>query len=412
MKKKPNQYFERVILEYKSSSLGILKFRALAVKDIIYFEELLDKKLTNKGFSLKALFNQLDAKISYKEFLAINDSELRNILIQFTRKNKHIYKFYSTVKSPDEYYKFKKSIELFLDEQLKRILSLSVSVTKQLESAEKIILQSLAIPKITIPKIVIPALPKFTIPKFPKIDIPDFSKQLGILNDSFSKVIEKQLETWQYFDIEFKKISKKSLKNLKKYNWFINGSMPVSFIAETAKAKNSKEMKLFFINYHLYKNCKYLEDYLLDWKKNPLFKKRVKILSDTIKIFKENVSNKTVNINNIVIPVLINQIEGLRQDYLKSKGIKQTENYQWQDPKTKKTLKWSDFFNKFLKGTDEFTELTFRIFSDILFPSKNKKLAIINFNRHRISHGINTRYGTVETTIRCFMILEFISELP
>ena len=66
------------------------------------------------------------------------------------------------------------------------------------------------------------------------------------------KVFQYQSKLWQNFAVQYKKVSKKSLKNLKRYNWFINASMPALFIAETAKMKNAKDMKELFIFYHTY----------------------------------------------------------------------------------------------------------------------------------------------------------------
>jgi len=254
-------------------------------------------------------------------------------------------------------------------------------------------------------------IPKIPIFNIPKIVLPDFSRQFRILNESFFSVFEQQSKLWENFAVQYKKVSKKSLINLKKYNWFINASMPASFIAETAKAKNSKEMKELFISYHLYENCNTLDAYYLNWSKKALFKKRLKILRDTINLFKENYKNRNININSIIIPVLINQIEGIKHDYMKSKGFQNISPTQYRNPNTNQNVSWKDVFNDALQNQDDFTKLIGSIFEKILFQKETDKAPIINFSRHKISHGAIVRYGTIETTVRCFMILEFLSEM-
>jgi hypothetical protein len=291
------------------------------------------------------------------------------------------------------------------------------SINKQFEPMKKIFAQSNAFSNIikqqsAISRLLsqswIPKIPKFNIPK---IILPDFSKQFKILNESFFRVFEQQSKLWENFAVQYKKVSKKSLKNLKKYNWFINSSMPASFIAETAKAKNSKEMKELFISYHLYENCKTLDAHYINWSKKALFKKRLKILRDTINLFKENYKKKNININSIIIPVLINQIEGIKHDYMKSKGFQNISATQYRDPNTNQNVSWKDVFNDALQNQDDFTKLIGSIFEKILFQKETDKAPIINFSRHKISHGAIVRYGTIENTVRCFMILEFLSEM-
>ena len=404
---KSKYFIEKIILKFKSS-IGLIEFRYITFKDNYFFQKL-DKSLSDKDFSVRAIFNQLETNIDFDKFSTISEQELKDIIDVYVKKSNSIYNHYSKMDSEDIFLKFKKSILLYLDEQRKRMEAIGKLITQQFESTRRIIEQSIALPKL-IPNMI---LPKIVFPKIeiPKLILPDFSRQLKILDTSFFKIFQKQSNLWQTFAVQYKKISKKSLRNLKKYSWFINESMPATFIAETAKMKNAKDMKELFIFYHTYDNCKTLDVYFSEWKKNPLFKKRMKLLYDAITLFRKNYGNKNLNINNIVIPVLINQIEGLRQDYLKSKGLIHVGKNSWQDPKTKKTVKWTDLFNDALKSEDEFTKLTFNIFSNILFQQDNKKTSIINFSRHKISHGLNTKYGTIETTIRCFMILEFISDL-
>ncbi len=415
MTDKSRFFVEKIILKYESS-IGRLEFRFIAFKDMEFFRKL-NKEFQNKEFSIKSIFNQLETSISFDKFSSIPENELEKIIDAYANKSKIISRYYSKMNSKNVFLKFKRSILAYLEEERKRMELLLQSISKQFEPMKKIFAQSNALSNMikqqtAISKLLsqslIPKIPKFNIPK---IVLPDFSKQFRILNESFFRVFEQQSKLWENFAVQYKKVSKKSLKNLKKYNWFINSSMPISFIAETAKAKNSKEMKELFVSYHLYENCKTLDAYYINWSKKALFKKRLKILRDTINLFKENYKNRKININTIIIPVLINQIEGIKHDYMKSKGFQNISATQYKDPNTNQNISWKDVFNDALQNQDDFTKLIGSIFEKILFQKETDKAPIINFSRHKISHGAIVRYGTIETTIRCFMILEFLSNM-
>ena len=399
-----SKYFgEKIILKYESS-IGVLEFRYISYRDIAFFQKL-DKNITNKDFSVKAIFNQLETKKVFAEFSSLPESELKEITVKYVNKSKLINYYYTQIESPDVFLKFKKSILLYLEEQRRRMEAMSKAISIQMTSITETIRKAITVPMITLPKIIFPQI------VLPKIILPDISKQLNILNTSFLRVFQDQSKIWQNFAVQHKKVSKKSLKNLKKYNWFINSSMPSSFIAETAKANNAKDMKDLFISYHTYNNFSTLNYYCIEWNKKPLFKRRMKILRDAINLFIKNYDNKNVNINNIIIPVLINQIEGIKHDYMKSKGFVNISMTSYKDSSNNQSVSWTTIVQDSLKNEDDFSKLIGTVFEKILFQKEADKATIINFSRHKISHGAIVKYGTFETTVRCFMILEFLSEL-
>ena len=406
MADKSGFFIENIILKYESS-IGLLEFRYISVKDLIFFREL-NQTLSNKDFSIRAVSNQLE-HIDIEKFSNLPENELKTIIEEYAQKSKLIFNHYSKIESKDVFFKFKKSILEYLQEERERMKILSQAISQKFEPIKKIIEQSNVFPRLfsqfSLPRIIIPKI------EIPRLILSDISKQFSILNTSFLKIFQDQSKVWQNFAVQYKKISKKSLRKLKKYNWFINASMPSPFIAETAKVKNAKDMKQLFINYHVYDNFSTLNYYCVEWDKKPLFKKRMKILSDAITLFKSNYKNKNVNINNIIIPVLINQIEGIKHDYMKSKGFVYTRKNSYTDPKTNQNISWKKVFQDSLKNEDEFTKLIGTVFEKILFQEETDKVLIINFSRHKISHGVIIKYGTLETTVRCFMILEFLSEL-
>ena len=295
MTDKSKFFVEKIILKYESS-IGKLEFRFIAFKDIEFFRKL-NKELSDKEFSIKSVFNQLDTDISFDEFLSIPETELKTIIDAYANKSKIIYKFYSEINSDDVFLKFKKSILEYLEDERKRMELLVETINKQFEPMKKIFAQSNVFSNIikqqsAISRLLsqswIPKMPTFNIPK---IVIPDFSAQFKILNNSFFKIFEEQSKLWQNFATQYKIASKKSLKNLKKYNWFINSSMPGSFIAKTAKVPNGKEMKDLFVSYHIYDDCVVLKEYESKWSKNDLFKRRMKILRDVMNLLNDEILN-------------------------------------------------------------------------------------------------------------------------
>ena len=227
MDRKSRYYVERIILKYESSA-GHLEFRFILLKDIEFYQELLKQNISDKDFSIKVLYNQLETHISFEEFKKLLDNELKNIISAFIKNEKSLNKYYEKIESSGEFHKLKKSIQLYLEEWNKSILATSEAIRKRFEPLRIILQQSFFISKIRFPEI-----------KIPKILVPDYTKQY----DSLLRAFKNQSEVWQNFAIQFKNISKKSSSNLKKYNWFINKSIPIPFIAKTARVRNAKKMR-------------------------------------------------------------------------------------------------------------------------------------------------------------------------
>ena len=75
-------------------------------------------------------------------------------------------------------------------------------------------------------------------------------------------------------------------------------------------------------------------------------------------------------------------------------------------------LKKKEYFRE-LTSDNEFLDAMNDIFLDVLFQHTRygEDYSSIHFSRHKILHGENKRYGRKEYVIRCFMILDFLSEL-
>jgi len=77
-------HIEKIILKYNSSK-GELKFRFITFRDIDFFNKL-DRSLSNREFSIKVLFNQLETKIDFNDFSNLPDNELEKLTKRYVKE--------------------------------------------------------------------------------------------------------------------------------------------------------------------------------------------------------------------------------------------------------------------------------------------------------------------------------------
>ena len=219
---------------------------------------------------------------------------------------------------------------------------------------------------------------------------------------------------WDNFQINYQIPSLDAQKCLKKYNWFISPNMDIPIVYEIMEVCNSssehkqKEINNIFVNYFLENNYKKLDGMVDKWSTNPLFKRRIKIIKDCVNIMK--VSGNDINYSNLVVPTLIAQIDGIQKEFMKLNGF-QINRHGFIDSEGNKIDK-NNYFRK-LTSDNEFFDSMNDFFLDVLFQTANpgEKCKSLHFSRHKILHGEITNYGQKVFTIRCFMILDFLSEL-
>ena len=229
--------------------------------------------------------------------------------------------------------------------------------------------------------------------------------------------------TGQSFSDRYDVTETKAVKVLQKYKWFITPSFPSSFIFEVIKldqmkGRQDKAINNLFIEYFEAGDWQNLETMVSSWKTNPLLKNRHKILMDCVQAIK--VASKTgINEANVILPTLITQIDGILTDYLNLKGLRWDTAYDdWVDIKTgevRKVGRKTQFKNAKPKVlTTPLDDLANDIFLNILFQKSQKGKPLetpFNFNRHKIIHGENVKYGRKDYLIRAFMVLDLMSHL-
>ena len=230
----------------------------------------------------------------------------------------------------------------------------------------------------------------------------DFWQKWAEQNKSVFDSISLQ---WADFQNRYQITESKAVLVLQKYKWFISPNMPIDFIFKVVqlgqrKGRQDSAMNKLFVDYFSQNNWQNLEAIRKNWNKNPLFKKRTKIIHDCIKMLKT--ADIETNVANVVLPTLIAQIDGFLTDYLDSKNI----------PYRTYAEKKSQFKENSSKPiSSELNELANRAFLNILFQHSQKGEPLktpFNFNRHKIMHGESTNYGRNGYLIRSFLIIDFL----
>lgn len=226
------------------------------------------------------------------------------------------------------------------------------------------------------------------------------------------KVIEEHLRELAKFVLEgaerYKIAEEKAATVLEKYKWLVSPGLPVPIVFKLMQigikpGRQDGAINKLFIDYFSLDNWRNLEIMAREWK-NLIRKERLDIIMDCVYMLQQT-QDKKINQTNVILPTIIAQIEGVWEDYLQSKGITYASG---KDRKEK--------FNK-LKSIvfpDKLDDIANSIFLDILFQKslRGRELETpFNFNRHKILHGENFRYGRKSYLIRAFLILDFLAHL-
>ena len=430
-------------------SLGEVELKFISISDYKKFLNMFSMEMSEKDFVVRAIYNQLlRPEIELKELITIPETDLKEIISAFIKKEQNIFEFFED--TGNLYLDFKQSISIYniktTGQLRKTLIPIIKSAQEQITSFEKDYSQ-----------IIQQSLIGTSYFQDSLVQLADYSRQLAdsqqIIADAVSPVIDQlhsaaktitellrpQIEIWERwseehqwlldsyarywenFYEEYDIAESQAVEVLQRYKWFITPSIPISIVFQVItldkdEGRQDKAINNLFINYFAENNWKNLYLMVTSWNNNPLFEKRRKILSDCVDSIKL-CDTKKINIVNIVLPTLITQIDGVVSDYLIAKGIAWDRDYDdWIDGKTGKVKKVGRKSQLQKNMPDVMTtpldELARGIFLNILFQrsQKGKPLATpFNFNRHKIIHGEITRYGRKDYLVRAFMILDMFA---
>lgn len=237
------------------------------------------------------------------------------------------------------------------------------------------------------------------------------AEPLKLINEHFvelGKIVVAGLKRYEVAE-------EKSIVVLEKYKWLISPSLPINIIYNLMEislktGRQDSAVNNLFIKYFSANNWQNLQSMVVGW--NGLIgRDRMKILMDCVYIL-QNINDKKINQTNVILPTLIAQIDGILTDYLINKEIMWRVEY---DDRGKLVGRKSQFKKyKIVILPDKFDDIAETVFLDILLqPSqKGKKLEKpFNFNRHKIMHGENKKYGRKNYLIRAFLVLDFLANL-
>lgn len=457
----------------KTESLGDLEFRHMLDEDIIFIEDCLNEDMDNEHFCKQFLINQItNPELVLNDFNEMDDKEISRVLEEYL-EIEALGKYFDFQSSDDIYTIFKDGMECYknyvtsiVKEQQEALMKsanaiissfeLPVSLSNYVSSANEAAIAAMSgaskiMDVMNQSHIVAMAEVSKAAVVMNKIYIPDIGSQVfNMVNSSAflsatnaAKVLAQQVSIWQDlmranesiiratqgFALFWEKFQQdyhipilEAQKCLKKYHWFISPNMDPYVVYEIMEVCNSssrhkrKEINNILINYFLENDCEKLDMMSNRWSLNPLFEGRMKIIKDCINLLKNNENN--INSANLIVPTLIPQIEGIQMEFMKLNGlyidygiVYKSDGELLKDESGNKMDKKSYF--RQLTLNNEYYDIMNDVFLDVLFKKTKPRedCTSINFSRNKILHGESTSYGRRKNMIRCFMILDFLSEL-
>lgn len=435
-------------IEIKGETLGILNFRRIYNDDYLFIDNCLNEELDQERFCKQFLINQIcNPILTLDDFNDVDENEIRLILKKYVEVE-NLEDYFDFNNSKDIFIIFKEGMENYRNHVNSIIIGNQLSL---LESANSIInsfnfhesltsylykVNEVSIGAMSQTGKILTAVNQMAIPNMDNYVSQMINSSAKLSAANMMKVVNQQTAIWQNrintnsiflnqitrdialfwdnFQINYQIPSLDAQKCLKKYNWFISPNMDIPIVYEIMEVCNSssehkqKEINNIFVNYFLENNYKKLDGMVDKWSTNPLFKRRIKIIKDCVNIMK--VSGNDINYSNLVVPTLIAQIDGIQKEFMKLNGF-QINRHGFIDSEGNKIDK-NNYFRK-LTSDNEFFDSMNDFFLDVLFQTAHpgEKCKSLHFSRHKILHGEITNYGQKVFTIRCFMILDFLSEL-
>ena len=255
------------------------------------------------------------------------------------------------------------------------------------------------------------------------------SKELGF--DNWAKINTQIYSVINKRTLFAQQIDSNILPTLKKYNWFISVSLDDEFISNLSQVIENSSGKLGitlrheFINYFSEYNFTNLMTMVEGWEDNPLFKPRMKIFQDSVRLLKH--ANGRYNPTIFLIPTLISQIDGVLTDYLIQNEFTFEKNekgrWVWKDKNLNIIYNLKNVYDKIFDPdvqdysftSSSISPVSLGIGSDFILNTlfqtaytRQKLKKPFGLSRHKIMHGEYLKYGRNDHLYRSFLILDFL----
>ncbi|NCO04792.1 MAG: hypothetical protein GW939_01435 [Candidatus Magasanikbacteria bacterium] len=436
----------------KLKSLGGVEIKYVSYGDTEEIAKLLSQKISDKDFVLKVLFRQLvKPEIDFSKFKKIPENELKNLAKAFVKKEQYTFKHFQNT---DDFFKdFRQALQTHYDkhiEELRKTFEPILESTKKTLQAFEKNYSSIFKQAVEASSYIQDTMQQFNsiAQQFQKTQlqitesIKPIIKQYSATARIIEESIKPQIEIWQKWAEQNKSVFE-NFKNLaldqnKKEFLLQNGWVFSPYLSNKTitdelnsddifKKKNS-EINTIYENFFSENNYSELESMIESWKKKSHFKKRINIFKDCLVIlqsFRPNKHNKSINPARTILPLLIAQVDGITSEYAKSKGLS-LNGTQWIDSSGNTVKKFDSIWNQPCGDSAEIFAI--RMLEDYLFsqafpygqtnpaqkkenPQKVKYRPFFQFSRHKIMHGEDLQFGTIDNVIRVFLLLDFLANL-
>lgn len=435
-------------IEIETKTLGNIYFRHVFDEDYLFIKKCIDENTDSESFCKQFFIHQSDdSTVTLENLNKLEDKEIQ-LLIKKYIEMEHLGECFDFSDSNDIYMTFKEGMVSYINQidsnmakNKAALLKNADSIVKSYSTLNESILSCLRISTETYINAM--STPSKLSGMNNQNEILNLNSHVSnIVNSSAishvmmaSEIVEQQTniwktwmrtnndfiqaskilaEYWNEFEKEYDISSLKVQKYLKNYNWFVSPNMDrtvvydILSICENPSEDKQDKINKIIVDYFLDNNCKELDIWFNKWSCNPLFDKRIDIIKDCINAIKNK--DETIHFPNIIIPSLICQIEGIQTDYMVSNGVRFKKMHAY-DPNGNQ-IKKKEYFRTYTSD-NKFYDAMNEYFLDVLFQETyyGEECTTTDFSRNKILHGENTDYGRNDNMIRCFMILDFLSEL-
>ncbi len=384
---------------YKHQKFGQLKFRQINFNDLIKIEKFKVIRKRYRNFTIFVLHNQIvSPKIDISDFSILDNKEIISIAKYFIKMTVIFSKYFKEAEGEAFFINFYNSYKNYRKELSKSFAPLgeiyeqiSKKVAEAFRSSSKLV----------------------------QISIAPISEFIIKMNEEVGKNMAEAIQ-------KIKIATDDAGRILIKYEWPFPPSIDIRAAILISNLGNKpgnhrEEINKVFLDYYQRDNFKEIELMINRWKSNKLFRRRIKILKDCLKILQLSKENCSFNSANVITPTLIAQIDGVWTDYVKSKGF-DIRKYSKKEL-SKELMKYKKNKIKMLKTSNSFATLD-DLFKNVIletlfgtaYPGFRPETGNIpsRFNRHKILHGEYVSYGSIYNVLRAFFLLDlldFISEL-
>lgn len=429
--------------------IGNIKLKYISFGDTKDLLQILHKKqISDKRCVQKIIFNQLiKPKLGFGKFNKIPDQDLIKISQAFIKKERHVFQYYKN--TGNFFQDFRLSLEAYEKKSLER---LRLQFEPIISSTQKVIEAfSKDYSSIIQPTLYVGSYIQELSQGFMRVAKQFQDVQVGIAK-SLKPIIETtnilaeslkpQIDFWQkwakqnkrLFDSVRNLVSAQEREFLFRNGWiftpYLKGkSVENDLLTTDLFKKTNAEINSIYEDFFSKDNYKELELMIISWNNKRLFKPRMRIFVNCLKILRTfRLRGKNVqrlNPSTIILPVLIAQIDGIGLLYAKDSGLF-LDRTQLKDSAGQTFNKWCAWMWKLPCG--DTSEVYFlRMLEDFLFATafpvgqikrKNKLREqpenirpFLKYNRNKIMHGEDLRYGTIDNLLRTFLALDFLAHL-